>query len=90
MQRKEAQLEEKREQILQAKGEVDRVMGELTDARRTISTLRSQFASATVRLLTHTCAVYVSLPPSGRAAAKSHTADRSGEPSQPLSHVGVM
>ena len=43
-------LEEKREQILQAKGEVDRVMGELTEARQTIARLLSQLDTATVRL----------------------------------------
>lgn len=48
MERKESQLGEKTVQILQVKGEVDRVMGELTEARQTSSSLRSQLETARV------------------------------------------
>ena len=75
MERKEAALEEKREQILQAKGEVDRVMGELTEARQTITRLRSQLDTATVCLPIPRmwCIYFFSL--SGGAASERDPAD---------------
>ena len=47
-QRKDAQLQEKREQVLLAKSEVDRVTGELMEARQMAQSLRSQLDSAVV------------------------------------------
>ena len=50
VERKEAQLQEKREQVLQAKSGVDRVMGELTGAQQSIDSLQSQLEMANVSL----------------------------------------
>ena len=47
-QRKESQLQEKREQVLLAKSEVDRVTGELMETRQMAQSLRSQLESAMV------------------------------------------
>ena len=47
-QRKEAQLQEKREQVLLVKSEVDRVTGEMTEARQMAQRLRSQLDSTMV------------------------------------------
>ena len=46
--RKESQLQEKREQVLLAKSEVDRVTGELMETRQMAQSLRSQLESAVV------------------------------------------
>ena len=48
MERKESQLEEKRDQLIQAKSEVDRVMGELTEARQRVASLNSHLESTSV------------------------------------------
>lgn len=48
VERKEAQLEEKREQVLQAKSKVDQITGELNEARQTISHLQSEVNSTSV------------------------------------------
>ena len=45
---KEQQLQEKREQVLQVKSEVDRVTGELAEETRTVQRLQTQLQAAMV------------------------------------------
>lgn len=49
MRRKDAELEEKREQVLQAKRAVERVQGELEEERRRAQRLQAELNVALVR-----------------------------------------
>lgn len=48
MERKERLLQEKRQEVLLAKNEVDRVMGDLTESRQITQRLRSQLDATMV------------------------------------------
>ena len=91
LERKEAQLEEKREQVLQAKNEVDRVMGELIEARQTVGSLRSQVDTLEVRSVRPGRQFNLACPPAGGAPAERDSAGRTGEhPPPPLEGTGVV
>lgn len=80
-QRKESQLQEKREQVLLAKSEVDRVTGELMEARQMAQSLRSQLDSAMVCALFFTDLGTTECGPlyTGRAARQGNSVTGTGE-----------
>ena len=80
-QRKESQLQEKREQVLLAKSEVDRVTGELMETRQMAQSLRSQLDSAMVCAFhfTDLCTAECGPLYTGRAARQGDSVTGTGE-----------